>query len=68
MSGGRLAMTEQVESLTVQAGRDKVPGIVDSGAKPRRTSREQHHPMRAMLPSGCHLQERKNLRLHDLQA
>jgi hypothetical protein len=21
-----------------------------------------------MLPSGCHLQERKNLRLHDLQA
>jgi hypothetical protein len=24
--------------------------------------------MRAMLPSGCHLQERKNLRLHDLQA
>jgi hypothetical protein len=24
--------------------------------------------MRAMLPSGCHVQERKNLRLHDLQA
>ena len=21
-----------------------------------------------MLPSGCHVQERKNLRLHDLQA
>jgi hypothetical protein len=24
--------------------------------------------MRAMLPSGCHLQKRKNLRLHDMQA